>query len=693
MQNSGRERGFAGAGQALRWGTKILTLFVVLMMVSMPAARGQADDPKVAAELKKAEVRAAKEAAAKAKKEAAEAEKIAKAKAEAEKKIAREQQASKEREARQAAKSQEQLEKQKRTQDEAAAKVLTDEARWAPVVGRWTKTDPPEEPVILKGEQKLGTPAAKEGSEPAQANKITFDLAMVSGDKDAVEKLKVWKDWSEYITFNPVSIEEINAFQATLTKALHDQGFVFAAVNFPQRVWNNGIFLAKVDCGALGDITVRNARNYSPEQIIRVLQSQESKFNYAKIHGDIYDLNAKPDLKIDTELKPMIQNGRRVINADLMVDDSFPVHGAIELTNNAAKEAENDFRIRTTLQHLNLTKHDDALTVDWITGGDVADSMNAFAANYFLPIDELWSLNTYGGYNESDYEDVVPQIDTYGKGHFFGASLTRVLHDTPKERVQLTFGWKYQKTESRLDLADEALEPNNVAISMPSLTLGYSSKVFDRFKGKNFAALTIEGSRAGKYGSSEEEVFNGARANVDGTFNITKLHLMRLQRLFDGEEAPGKWFLLVRTDAQYSSDPLPSAAREYLGGFSSVRGYEEYEISGDNAVTAKIELITPLLENFIPGLRQDPQVLADNPKYWGMHRLNFVAFTDLGYVENQDPVAGDIDNQALASIGAGMRLGLTKYAQMSLDYGFPLIDATDDTPDAGRLHLSLQVQF
>ena len=45
------------------------------------------------------------------------------------------------------------------------------------------------------------------------------------------------------------------------------------------------------------------------------------------------------------------------------------------------------------------------------------------------------------------------------------------------------------------------------------------------------------------------------------------------------------------------------------------------------------------------------------------------------------------------SVGAGIRLGLTKYSQMALDYGYPILKASDDTPDAGRLHLSVQLQF
>ena len=43
-------------------------------------------------------------------------------------------------------------------------------------------------------------------------------------DKAILEKLDVWKDWSEHITFNPVSVQEIKDFHAKLMKALAQEG-------------------------------------------------------------------------------------------------------------------------------------------------------------------------------------------------------------------------------------------------------------------------------------------------------------------------------------------------------------------------------------------------------------------------------------------------------------------------------------
>jgi len=280
-------------------------------------------------------------------------------------------------------------------------------------------------PGLVLDKEIRPSPQPQVAFEPGPDPTVTtqFDAAMVSGDKDIVESLQIWKDWAYRVAFTPVSDADIQAFGAQLTQALQEQGYVFAKVDFPRRVWPMGIFLAKVDCGPLGSVTVSGNKYYSASQIVANLgeRQDEGRFNYARFYQDLYDLNAKPDVTVNTKLKPIIQDGRRVVNAELEVEDKLPIHGAIELSNSGTYHT-NDWRIQTTLQHVNLTKHDDVLTVDWITSFDLSD-VNAFSAGYFLPFNRDYSLNLFGGISDSDIDDVLPQMDIRGEGYFAGAQL------------------------------------------------------------------------------------------------------------------------------------------------------------------------------------------------------------------------------------------------------------------------------
>lgn len=555
-----------------------------------------------------------------------------------------------------------------------------------------------QQKTLLKGDKPITVDNVKSKEFGTPGAKYEFDVPMISGDKAIVEKLQVWQEWADKVTFNPVTAEEIQDFYVLLVKTLKEEGYIFAKVDFPTRPWAYGIFLAKVNCGNLGQITVKNARHFSEEQLRDKLSNKEGKFNYAKTYGDLFDLNTNPDIKLQTSLKPVIQGGRQVINAEIEVDDKIPIHGAIELRNDGSKETS-DWRLRTTLQHLNVTDHFDTFTVDWLTGGlfkHVGEDLNAISGSYFFPdFYDGWSLNVYGGWNQSDIEDVLPEIGVKGRGHYMGAQITKVLRETPAFKQQLSLSWYYQNWKSEHEINGESnFDQRSIILSMPGITLGHVDKVFDSFKGRNFASITIQRSQAGNFGASARSDFNAeGSAFSDGDFTLAKIQIARFQRFFDGQDTPGKWSLFMKTDIQLADDDLPPPMREYIGGFNSVRGYEESEIGGDNSITATFELRTPLIENFIPGLKKDQKFLDDNPEYWGRHRIQFIAFTDLGYAANKTDIPGEINNQDFASIGLGLRLGLTRYSQMSVDYGLPLIIASEDTPEAGRFHISLQAQF
>ena len=679
------------------------------------AAQKKAEE-KAAAEQKKAEAKAAKEEAYRlaAKKKAEEKaaaqavaeqkkaeEKAAAEKKKAEEKTAAEQKKAEEKAAKKAAKE---AAAQKKAEEKAAAEQKKMEERAAaaekPVkktpnvyVVPW-KAAKDDELAKMSGGKKINAKEEEADKNDDSAVCPQFVVAMVSGDKKQIENMKLWEDWSSYIVFNKVTVKQVRAFHAKLLKAVQDKGYIFAQIVFPTRTWENGIFVAVVDLGKVGDITVKNSKHYSPKQIASALESSDGRFNYADVHNELFGLNARPDLKINTQLQTEKVDGRRIINAELDVKDSLPIHGAVELSNTGSKDSDSDWRIRATLQHLNLTRHGDSLTIDYLTGGDIADNLNAFSGSYFLPVNDSNRLNVYAGWSSSTADDVLPELNVRGRGWFAGAAFTHTLYSTELHNVELSLGWFYQKYEQFQDLNGERYEDNDDhVVSMPSLTLGYSSKMFDEWGGRNFASISVKQNRPGQYGSSSARKFTETSGGKsDGDFKIWTLSLARFQRLFSGEDRPGKWTLFTKASAQIASDSLPTIVRDYVGGMNSVRGYRENELGGDNSFVGSIELRTPLMENFIPGLKKDKEELKKGNNDLTQHRLQLVTFTDMGYVSERHK-QGASDDQGFWSVGAGLRMGFTKYAQMSLDYGYPILEASEDTPNDGRLHLSLQLQF
>lgn len=575
----------------------------------------------------------------------------------------------------------------------AAPAAAPDAARSDAV--QWAPAPPPREPVTLLGGEKIQVPGATGApAQPEAEQKLQFFGTMLSGDKEMVEPLDAWKKWADHITFNPVTLTEINEFRVKLTQALQQDGYVFAKVRFPPQVWAHGIFLAQIDCGPLGSVTVAGNRYYSAQQLIRAISHRDNdRFDYARIHRDLFDLTSRPDLKVDTKLKTVVRDGRTVIDADLMVKDTMPIHGAVELTNTATKPETGEWRLRTTLQHLNLTKHDDALTLGWLTNPQATDEVNVMSGSYTLPFWDVNNIGLFGGYSESDIKDVAPELDVSGRGYFGGLSLGRVLHRTKTYDVDATVGWTYQETQSAVDLATLDYQDTKIDLSLFKFSLGYSDREFDRFMGRNFASYSKMFNSSGRFGSSSQDDFTESRADSDATFTVDKLQFARFQKL---APTPGSWLgrstLFLRLDSQYSSDNLIGAVQMPMGGVNSVRGYAESEVQGESGVIGSLELRLPLWGNFIPGLVRSPDEMNQGIGNWKYHGLQFVLFVDAGRVQRNGDMAGSDRYVDMNSGGFGFRFACTEFTQIKLDMGFPFTE-TEESSHSGRAHLSLKLLF
>ena len=182
-----------------------------------------------------------------------------------------------------------------------------------------------------------------------------------------------------------------------------------------------------VDQGSFGKTTIRfegeeEGTWFSSRQIFRRFKDIEEgrAFDYTRLRGALFDANSHPDLTIDTAIavrKPIEGEGndRRIARyADLNLDvhESCPIHGVWEINNYGMKEI-NEWQTSLTLQYLNLTKHDDVLTIS--PGMSFGGEMFSLAASYMLPHEWWLGGNTtlYGGWSYLDVDDIVPQLSRY----------------------------------------------------------------------------------------------------------------------------------------------------------------------------------------------------------------------------------------------------------------------------------------
>lgn len=119
-----------------------------------------------------------------------------------------------------------------------------------------------------------------------------------------------------------------------------------------------------------------------------------------------------------------------------------------------------------------------------------------------------------------------------------------------------------------------------------------------------------------------------------------------------------------------------------LGGYATVRGYEENDVISDNGVLIKNELRFPPLA--LPKLKDT------------CHELQVLAFCDLGWGYDVDQNILSRDTAFLGSAGPGVRYHFSNYASMRFDYGMQfntIVRSVDNKRYHSHAHFGATVCF
>ena len=539
---------------------------------------------------------------------------------------------------------------------------------------------------------------------PARARRVAagFDIVelRIEGDRDLLDDL----DMVARIEFDTVghtlTERQIQAIARRYNRELVQEGYYLARIWTPPTDYREGILVFAVDKGRVGEMAFYKMGeeeqtpyrgHFTARQLARRMGNirEGEVFDYNEFYKGVFRMNSHPDLTVDTDLK--VRRERvdddllRFVDMDFFVKDRLPIHGVLEIRNSGT-EATDEWRIGLTLQHLNLTKNDDVLTITLPFSLDLT-TLQSVAGSYYFPhyIGKGGAFTLYGGYSRLDAKDLVPEIDLEGEGWFVGVQGTYELVRTDFHQFNVSLGLAHQVIEDTLVLqGGGGALPREVTLSPLSLVFSYSSVQPDRWGGRNFLTSLTTANFGGFLGASDDEEIRQQRETADADYFIERLQLARIQPVF-GRQEDNRWLVFVKLDGQYASGALVPSEQKAVGGLDNVRGYIEREVFGDHGVSGTVELRSPIYSSsYISGLRGRDQA--------GTERLQFVFFLDGARMYIDDALPNQDDTFDLLSAGLGFRLALTQHAQLKFDWGFP-IETTADSDSSGRGHVSAEIQF
>ena len=431
---------------------------------------------------------------------------------------------------------------------------------------------------------------------------------------------------------------------------------------------------------------------YSRDQLLRRFRKIKTgeTFDYARLRSALADVNAHPDLLVDTSISvrrnfegDRENNDRRIAryaDLELTVNEAFPFHAIWEINNYGMEEIE-EWQTSLTLQYLNLTKHDDVLTVS--PSISFNGELMSFAASYLLPHHWWKGGNTtlYGGWSYLDTDNVVPRLDLEGVGWFIGLQHSEYLVENDNHLLMASAGILWRYIEDQYTAYGHSLNKRDVSVMPVSLALSYTRRTPDALGGRNFATLQPV-ICAATAGDDLDEMWT----NADDNYWILRWQLARLQPLF-GKKDLHQWTLFSKLEGQITSDVLIPTEKLALGGYNTVRGYHSRGYLGDSGVYGTFELRTPILVDTCASLFSDRE--GKSP----FDRIQGVLFTDYGYTRYNDLPRGYDDDEWLWSVGFGLRSALTKYCQARLDIGIPCHNGNNDDDDDVEVYFSVQFQY
>ncbi len=444
---------------------------------------------------------------------------------------------------------------------------------------------------------------------------------------------------------------DVEQARAALEAVFQEKGYQTVAVEIPQQDVVRGVVKLQVVEAPVGRLRVRGSRYFSLKNIKDGVPSlaEGTVPNFNEVARDIVALNQLADRRVVPELRPGVEPG--TVDIDLKVEDTFPLHGSLEL-NNRYSANTTPLRLNGSLSYSNLWQLGHTIGGSFQIAPERLDDAVVYSGFYLAPVPWVPGLSVMvQGTRQNSNVSTLGGGAVAGNGEILGG---RVMYTLPAPFGvegffhSVSFGVDYKNFGQDLTLAGELV---GTPITYYPFGLNYNAAwVGEGYVTEFNAGLTFSFAQIG---SDEVEVDN-RRFNADGSFIYLRGDIAHTRDLPYGFELYGQ------IQGQGSGEPLVDSEQFAGGGLDTVRGYLESEVLGDNAFVSTVELRSPSFTGW---------KAIDEWRVYG--------FSDFGWLALVDPLPEQTSQFRLASLGAGTRIQIFKNFNGSLDAGLPLISQTN----------------
>ena len=446
--------------------------------------------------------------------------------------------------------------------------------------------------------------------------------------------------------------------------------FPIATAIIPQQRVTDGVLRVAVLPGKFREIRFQGNRWFS-ESLLRDKLHVESGtvVRVSDLERAVNWTNDSPFRRIRVHIDP-IPNSNEA-NLIVGVQERLPLRlsGSID---NGGNEVIGKHRFIAGASYGNMWGLDHSVAYQFVTT-DKSKIYQAHGFNYRVPLASRHTLQVTASYAHASpkfYEGLIVQ-DGRNATADLRYSIPLKSGDNPMEAFATV---SFKQSNNNLEFGGTQADSSKTDIF--NLSAGIS-KVRRDPKGAWILGATLTGSPGGVTSLNRDEVFESTRHLAKASYLYGNFTAQRLQILAKG------WELSSRGALQLSSERLLVSEQLSGGGASTVRGFDENSVLGDDGFVLNNEILSPVYRKPVPFLGKSRAPLESR----------FLCFMDAAKVFQKFANPTDRKMRALSSAGLGLRMSLPNNASFTADYGWQLTRLAPGRARESRGHLKLALAY
>jgi hemolysin activation/secretion protein len=465
----------------------------------------------------------------------------------------------------------------------------------------------------------------------------------------------------------PLTMARLQALEKEVANFYQIYESPLVRIAIPEQEVVDGTLFILVQEPQLGEWKIEGNCYFSTEKIKKELRIQPNcPVDLTILASDLAWLNDNPFRSVNAVLSPGSIAGKT--DVDLIVNDRWPYrfyNGA----DNTGTTTTGLYRLFAGVNMGNLFGIGQRLSYQFT----ISTRFNRFlshSAEYIAPLPWRHLLKFIGGYSQVKPDLHTPHLRQTGESWQVDLRYEIPFLKAKNGLLQrFTFGADFKETNNNLEFGGERILLHDIDIVQATV-------------------IYILGAEKQPYKTSLQLEFYGSPGHI--TSNNTNRAFERLRPFancqyvyFRGEWSSAYfkkgWALTTDFWGQGASTNLLPSEQFDLGGYNTIRGYQQNEATTDNGLAASIEIHTPTMHFFKTSRFQDS--------------LYFLGFIDYGWGKNHHLTVGEKSSINMAGVGPGLRYTMGPYLSARFDCAFPLIKAPYSPRSTQHVYFGLVASY